>query len=209
MRWVCCVTTEHFGSACDSMAMLKAACRSKVQDTDLRSSVMQEVISCAAKLGLSGLQLSPLDADTNAVDGSRQRGRSGGAGVGADADADIMAAQLREQLASRLRAAAPQQGPPEAWACLEVCALLLDPDPPRTQHTLARACFLVQLSDPPDTNNSANSSFSICRQSTNTSGWQQCSGASTRGGCCRRRRVAMSPPACGNWQACTTTSGCL
>ena len=45
-------------------------------------------------------------------------GRSG-ATSGAEADADIMAAQLRDQLASRLRAA-PQQGSPEAWACLEV-----------------------------------------------------------------------------------------
>ncbi len=77
---------------------------------------LQEVISCAAKLGLPGLQLAPL---ANDADGDSGTGRNG-ASAGAEADADIMAAQLREQLASRLRAA-PQQGPPEAWACIEVC----------------------------------------------------------------------------------------
>ena len=86
-----------------------------------KDTTLQEVISCAAKLGLSGLQLPALVADIDAEDSSRQRRRSG-TSAGAEADADIMAAQLREQLASRLRAA-PQQGPPEAWACLEVCAL--------------------------------------------------------------------------------------
>ena len=42
------------------------------------------------------------------------------------------------------------------------------------------------------------------RQSTNTSAWLRCSEASTRGGCSRRRRVAMSPPACNSWQARVT-----
>ena len=83
-----------------------------------RGETMQEVISCAAKLGLSGLQLAPLanDADDDGAEGRN------GASAGAEADTDIMAAQLREQLASRLRAS-PQQGPPEAWACLEVSML--------------------------------------------------------------------------------------
>ena len=85
-----------------------------------KAGALQDVISCAAKLGLPGLQLAPLVADPSADDGSRQQSRSG-ASAGAEADADIMAAQLREQLASRL-STSPQQGPPEAWACLEVRA---------------------------------------------------------------------------------------
>ena len=83
--------------------------------------VTQDVIKATADLGWTGLQLSELDADTEAAgSGAAAKAGTGGRGGAPEADEALLLAQLREQLTQRLRQQ-PAQPPPEIVACLKVC----------------------------------------------------------------------------------------
>ncbi|EIE25704.1 hypothetical protein COCSUDRAFT_64788 [Coccomyxa subellipsoidea C-169] len=81
----------------------------------LVATVQKDVIKATADLGWTGLQLSELDADTEAAgSGAAAKAGTGSRGGAPDADEALLLAQLTQRLRQQ-----PAQPPPEIVACLK------------------------------------------------------------------------------------------